>query len=351
MQNIIITDTILNKIIDIEVNIEKLRGISISSDIVSKVHDDVNIDNLMHISNLLSLNNSYSEVKSIYLGKTLSTDELKDDNSKFKYQILINYRRYQEYISSILDSPNFDIDSNFLSHINRLLMYKIKEEWEIKLRDGKLEDDLGFLYDLEVEDQSASYKELDSILAFINKNLGIKHVSLLASYLLFELIRLNPWSYGNKISIIALFEYMIKRGGLDANGLYPTTMYLDEFRFESQRTMVYVMDNMDKSNLWYERFVQNYSDSLRKKMIDFQTKISQYERDKNKNNSFLSLNKRQLKILKYLQNIPQVKREDYVHMMEVSTMTAYRDLNELVDKKLLKVVGSGRGTKYMLTIK
>ena len=32
-------------------------------------------------------NNSYSEVTSIYLGKTLSTDELKDDNSKFKYQI------------------------------------------------------------------------------------------------------------------------------------------------------------------------------------------------------------------------------------------------------------------------
>jgi len=36
-------------------------------------------------------------------------------------------------------------------------------------------------------------------------------------------------------------------------------------------------------------------------------------------------------------------------MMDVSTMTAYRDLTELMEKKLVKLEGQGRGTKYMLS--
>ena len=73
------------------------------------------------------------------------------------------------------------------------------------------------------------------------------------------------------------------------------------------------------------------------------------EEDKSSKKPFLDLNKRQLKILRYLQTIPTVKREDYVQMMDVSTMTAYRDLTELMEKKLVKLEGQGRGTKYMLS--
>ena len=70
-----------------------------------------------------------------------------------------------------------------------------------------------------------------------------------------------------------------------------------------------------------------------------------------KKQPFLNLNKRQLKILKYLQKISQIKREEYVEIMEVSTMTAYRDLDELVKKGLLKVSGQGRSTRYILASK
>ena len=72
------------------------------------------------------------------------------------------------------------------------------------------------------------------------------------------------------------------------------------------------------------------------------------EEKRNTSQPFLDLNKRQLKILRYLQNIPTVQRDDYCQMMDVSTMTAYRDLNDLVSKKLIKVEGQGRGTKYKL---
>ena len=73
------------------------------------------------------------------------------------------------------------------------------------------------------------------------------------------------------------------------------------------------------------------------------------EDERAKKQPFLDLNPRQLKVLRYLQNVPYIKREDYCHMMDVSTMTAFRDVNDLVRKKLLKVEGQGRGTKYRLS--
>lgn len=97
---------------------------------------------------------------------------------------------------------------------------------------------------------------------------------------------------------------------------------------------------------WIEMFAQIIATEIK----GVREKATRYSTDENKPTAqpFLNLNKRQLKILKYLQTIPTVKREDYVQMFDISTMTAFRDLNELLEKKLLRVDGQGRATKYLL---
>jgi predicted HTH transcriptional regulator len=102
-----------------------------------------------------------------------------------------------------------------------------------------------------------------------------------------------------------------------------------------------------ESSLWIERFVKSMARDVEEQKNEIDKQMAE-EQEKNAKQPFLDLNKRQLKILKYLQTIPTVKREDYCAMMDVSTMTAYRDLDDLVNKKLIKVEGRGRGTKYML---
>ncbi|MFC1780579.1 DeoR family transcriptional regulator, partial [Patescibacteria group bacterium] len=102
----------------------------------------------------------------------------------------------------------------------------------------------------------------------------------------------------------------------------------------------------DDITLWIERFIRNFASEIKDTRESIEKLIQEYQ-EKNKQ-PFLNLNRRQLKILRYLQNIPQVKREEYVEMMDVSTMTAYRDLTELVRKGLLRLEGQGRGTRYML---
>lgn len=61
-----------------------------------------------------------------------------------------------------------------------------------------------------------------------------------------------------------------------------------------------------------------------------------------------SLNDRQLRILTYLKQYRKLTRIKASTMMGVATVTAFRDLNDLVVKGLIKPVGQGRGTGYIL---
>ena len=61
-----------------------------------------------------------------------------------------------------------------------------------------------------------------------------------------------------------------------------------------------------------------------------------------------SLNDRQLKILTYFKQHKKLSRKKYATMMDVAIATSFRDLNDLNIKGLIKSVGKGRGTHYVL---
>lgn len=59
-------------------------------------------------------------------------------------------------------------------------------------------------------------------------------------------------------------------------------------------------------------------------------------------------NNRQVKILEYLEINKKISRQTYAKIMGISFMTAFRDIQELLDKGYLKQAGIGRGTYYTL---
>lgn len=61
-----------------------------------------------------------------------------------------------------------------------------------------------------------------------------------------------------------------------------------------------------------------------------------------------SLNDRQLKMLTYFKQHKKLSRKKYSQLMDVAIATAFRDLNDLALKGLIKPVGKGRGTSYIL---
>ncbi len=64
----------------------------------------------------------------------------------------------------------------------------------------------------------------------------------------------------------------------------------------------------------------------------------------------LGLNERQLKAVKYLKTEHQITNAEYQDVAKVAKRTAHRDLAELVEKGILKKIGTrGKGTHYLLS--
>ena len=62
----------------------------------------------------------------------------------------------------------------------------------------------------------------------------------------------------------------------------------------------------------------------------------------------MGLNKRQVKVVNFLQVNDTVQNKEYREMFNVSHKTAHLELSDLVNRELLKIDGAGRSTCYEL---
>ena len=60
----------------------------------------------------------------------------------------------------------------------------------------------------------------------------------------------------------------------------------------------------------------------------------------------IDLNDRQKKAMEFIKEHGEISRKQYVELAGISVRQANNDLSNLLDKKLLVKVGSGRNTKY-----
>lgn len=63
---------------------------------------------------------------------------------------------------------------------------------------------------------------------------------------------------------------------------------------------------------------------------------------------FSILNERQRKAMNYVRNKDRITNKEYVEINNISRETAKRDLSDLVEKKVLKIEGKGRGMYYVI---
>jgi len=165
------------------------------------------------------------------------------------------------------------------------------------------------------------------------------------SLLVQSLLQIQPFIAYNKYTIALITDLLLSQ---EIN-IQDNIFNIMEFFITKQSDIKRAFNNEVQANIevaWHELFLGFFANTIEELLVE----LEKSNDNKSKlNKPFLDLNRRQLRILKYLQTIHSLKREDYVQMMDVSTMTAYRDLQGLVDYKLIKTMGIGRGTKYVLS--
>jgi hypothetical protein len=344
MVNFIYNNKIVNSLLKIETHKLSMLHTGFSSDTKYKISHDVKLKNIFYIATLLGLKQFTLKDAE----KFLQTKNFVSESQSLEVQILRNSMNALDFNKSNLADTFSQLDENALLHINRLLLSNWKHSWDARFRNFQENVDETFDTWVNLRDKSLNDEErIQRYKNIINWFVDLKNdypFWIKFSKWIYESIKLSPFIAANQLTTIIGSDFLLYKKGYSSKLFMSTVELFVQNNFE----IIDTYKNCVKMGelFWHEKFLEivaAYFTNLRESLNKF---IAIEENSKKQ--PFLELNKRQIKVLKYLQSVATIKREDYCHMMEVSSMTAFRDLNDLVNKKLIKVEGKGRATKYRL---
>lgn len=337
-----ISDRLLLDLIKIEHNKIHLESNDLSSQTKKMLDLKSKSVNIFHMAHMIGVELTIKDAEKAIEGKKVATND-------FRGTLLNNFRNCMDFVRSNVTDSYMDIDINLLLHFNKILLTDWKEVWEAKFRGTSEEPDGNLDNWIQLRNQSLHglmiEEKLNELFTWYKGSTSKIHPLIRISIMIYELMRISPFAYCNELTIIAITDYLLQKNGFIQKTFLPIVREFD--LHDSENIEIWKLTNENKGDLtmWIERFIQNLNSGINED-VDRIQQVTKSE--KTSKQPFLDLNRRQLKILRYLQTIPTVKREDYVQMMDISTMTAFRDLSDLVEKKLIRIEGKGRGTKYVL---
>jgi Fic family protein len=297
------------------------------------------------MSELIGYPIGYDQAERVQKGKVLPS-------AKKRLQIFSNYRGILEFTKSYNKTQSIPPSAELMQHINKLLTSRILEEWETgKIRSfSELPNEI---YDTWYSNRDY-YPELntsqhfDDLSRWIFKKDDNIHKLIKLAIFTYEMIDKAPMLGANQLTTISLLSVYSKE--LDYN-------YESSFSF--MKAINFIQDDLisafklSKGNRDLTIFIEAFLYALSLEMLNLENIYSTTFEQKVKQQGKLAskFNSRQLKILDYLENIDKITRNEYMKMMGISFMTAYRDLNNLVEEKYLESKGTGRGTFYRLVKK
>lgn len=338
-----LTNIIVNNLIKLEKTKARLEILELNEEITEKYINKKFIYNIFYTANQLGINMTFNDTQRFIEGKMPIQGDL-------KLTLLNNYRNTLEFLRANKKNVLMNIDTNVLLHINKLLIINWKDSWEAKIRTDISIDNTVDSW-IALQDDTIQTHEIETevmnTLDWDRTNKERINPVIRAGVVLYRSMRIMPFPSMNKFTILCLVDLMLQQNG------YQDKTFLSIMKLYGQREEEYlniwtqtIQSPTGNITPWIEKFITDITFEYQEIENELKQEI---EKEKSKSyQPFLNLNRRQLKVLKYLQTIHSIKREDYVQMFDVSTMTAYRDLNDLVDRKLLKIEGQGRGTKYQL---
>ncbi len=335
-------DRIVTRLVKIEANKTAVQLLELSNGVKSKLQLSAKSNDIFYLSLLLGLEIDLKDAEKIV---TATQVEIKDERA----QLLKNFKIVKEFTHSTSVDGYAEVDTPILLQVNKMLNNGIYSLDDLNFRSvysDNTPDKYDDWYELKNKEIAQPEIELSKLIDWYNNSTTTVTPLIRAAVLFYKLLDISPYNYGNKVTTIAMIDYLLYKSGLSLRTYtsFAKNLYSNFSRFiEGLR--------VSRNSNDMAPFVEVFLDTINKDLLDIKESVSELlmEDEKSKKQPFLDLNPRQLKVLRYLQTVPSIKREDYCHMMDVSTMTAFRDLNDLVDKNLLKIEGQGRGTKYRLS--
>jgi len=203
---------------------------------------------------------------------------------------------------------------------------------EVFFRPPKNEDVPTLVQDLVAWLNSDNAKELDPVL-----EAGITH---------YEFVRIHPFVDGNGRTARVLATWILYKRGFDTKQFFALDDYYDSDRPAYYRTLQSVNQATLDLTKWLEYFVEGVHISVqavKERIIRLSS-----ERLRKTKKGQIALTERQMQIVEFINQHGKITNKDMQKLFKISPQAAHKEIKKLLELKVVKSAGKGRGLFYRL---
>jgi len=337
-----LTNLILNYIVKYELSINELKHNRLPEKHRTPLEEKYGAQDIHKLGDLVGNSIGYNQALQIQRGQEMPSQ-------KKKLKLFTNFRNAKDFVKSYNDSNSLKPSIDLASHINKLAMKGIVDEWDMgKVRS--FSEKPNEIYDTWYKARDF-YPNLDmnnhfnELFDWIQNGKDNNHKLIKLGILLYEFIDKAPFLCGNQITSILMIETLTKKYGYNPDNILPYFKSVENISEDILSAF-----KLSKSKLDLTTFLEAYLYTNSMTVVEVAKDFKEtYNNKVRKQGSLeLHLNARQIQLLDYLEVNKKITRSKYTKMMGVSFMTSYRDLQDMVEKGYIKQKGRGRGTFYVL---
>lgn len=266
-------------------------------------------------------------------------------------QEIINYRKVIDFIDEEARNKNETLSEDFIKKLHSIIVEKILppeqsgqyREKQVIIRNSQT-GEITFKPPIPIE---VPYLMKEFVLWINQTSRDDLHPILKAGITHHEFVRIHPFLDGNGRVSRILSTFILLMGGYDIRRFFSLEEYYD-------RDALAYYENLQKATggdmtTWLEYFT--YGASLEFEKV--KEKILRLSKDAKLKEKFggkqIFLTERQVKIIEYIQEIGYMQNKGFGSIFpDLSEDSILRDINDLIEKGLIKKIGKTKAARYVL---
>ena len=337
-----ITNLIVNYILKYELAIQSINQTVIPSPLLQEVREKLRSEEIDKLGELIAYPIGYNKALTVQRGQVTPS-------YKTRLKIFTNFKNIQDFIDAYTVKSPLKPSIELSTHLNKILVKDIVEPWDqgrLKTFSEKPFDLYDTWYTLRDYYPNIEMRyHFNDIFNWITNSSTGTHKLIQICILLYEFIDKAPFFAGNQITAISTLKVLTKIYGLNPHNIVPFSKAFFTISEDIESAF-----KISKGKRDLTIFIEAILYTLSLTVIDASKRLTEEYNNRLNIRKGLGkdLNKRQIKIIEYLNTYPRITRQDYTDMMGISFMTSYRDLQDLIDKDYISQKGKGRGTYYFI---
>ena len=167
---------------------------------------------------------------------------------------------------------------------------------------------------------------------------------ILAGVVHYEIARIHPFIDGNGRTARLFATVILYLSGFDHRRLFAFDDYYDRDR----KAYYAALKTVDKKTRDLTKWLEYFSEGVRVSINEVKDSVLKLGAKRKDVKSQIELTEKQMKIVEYINAHGRVTNRDLQSLFKISAQAVHKELNKLVELKVIKPQGKGRSLHYVL---